>query len=265
MFLESGKVNIQEFQYAVRVENFWPVKTLWRPAGEFDRLFFIFGSGGVQRFSDREWKLEDGDLVYIPRSSAYTDLRTADPKSYTILATIKADFGPEPFRIPFGDSVTMRGMWQNLLDVFERKRGGWYCSCMQTLYAILGAAFKKSQSKYGGSAAAKKLQPAVEYLTAHFRDPDASVPLAAALCDISYSRFRKLFHDLYGMSAKAYLLNLRIENACRLLTESALSVSAIAAMSGFRDEFYFSAVFKKITEKSPTAFRKQRGAAQVRP
>ena len=193
--------------------------------------------------------------MYIPHNCAYIDFYSSDNENDTILAILKADLGSEPFHVSFGDNAAMRGMSTRLLDEFEHKRSGWYCNCMQLLYAILGTVFKKAQSEYIGSAAAIKLAPAMEYFAAHFRDPEADVPLAASKCSVSYSRFRKLFHDVYGMSAKAYLIHLRVENACRLLSESALPVTDIATMSGFRDEYYFSTAFKKITGKSPTAFR----------
>lgn len=263
MFQESGKVNIAAFHHVMRAGNVMPGKMMKWGESSYDRLFFVVGEGAVQRFSDHEWKLEDGDLVYIPRSCAYTDIGPTVPDSYSIVAMLASDLGEKCFRIPFGGNTAMGGMWQRLLDEFERKRSGWYCSCMQLLYAILGTAFKKLQSEYGGSSAAKKLRPAVEYLNSSFRDPDADVSVAASKCEVSYSRFRKLFRDVYGISAKAYLVRLRIDNACGLLAESTLPVAAVAAMCGFRDEYYFSAAFKKLTGKSPTKFRAQRDSVPL--
>ena len=59
-----------------------------------------------------------------------------------------------------------------------------------------------------------------------------------------------------GRSFRDYLAEIRIDNAKRLLKYSALSVREIAFSVGFSDQNYFSGVFKKITGKSPLAYRK---------
>ena len=72
---------------------------------------------------------------------------------------------------------------------------------------------------------------------------------------VSYSTLRHVFAEQVGLPPARYHLGLRLEEAKRLLTETALTVQAIAAKTGFSDPNHFSALFAKKTGQSPTRFR----------
>ncbi len=78
----------------------------------------------------------------------------------------------------------------------------------------------------------------------------------AARLGMSYSRFRSLFEEHTGMPPRQYHLQIRINKAERLLAETDLTVSEIAARLGFSSVYYFSRLFSKKAGTSPTAFRK---------
>ena len=58
-----------------------------------------------------------------------------------------------------------------------------------------------------------------------------------------------------GKSPKEYLTEYRIKQACRLLKETDLSISAIAYSVGFENNLYFSKAFKKQKGLSPSEYR----------
>jgi len=60
--------------------------------------------------------------------------------------------------------------------------------------------------------------------------------------------------DNFGISPKRYLTDLRIKQACMLLENSSLSVSAIANSVGFENSLYFSKAFKKAKGISPSQY-----------
>ena len=66
---------------------------------------------------------------------------------------------------------------------------------------------------------------------------------------------RKFAHDT-GMTFKEYQTNMRIDNACRLLTTSDKKTSEIAELVGYNDVAFFTSVFKKKTGVTPTEFRR---------
>lgn len=80
----------------------------------------------------------------------------------------------------------------------------------------------------------------------------------AALADyafVSVSTLHRLFIRGTGQSPVRFLNALRINNARRLLLNSALPVSAVARAVGFADSNYFSSCFRKQVGCTPSAFR----------
>ena len=60
-----------------------------------------------------------------------------------------------------------------------------------------------------------------------------------------------------GLSTALFIRSVRLEQACRLLLNSCLTISEIAYRVGFRSPVYFSQVFKLAFGKSPTQVRNQ--------
>jgi len=65
--------------------------------------------------------------------------------------------------------------------------------------------------------------------------------------------FSKYFDDL---SFGDYIRKLRIEKAIQLLNDPRHSLSEIAYLTGFSDQSHFTRIFKKVTGKNPSAYRK---------
>jgi AraC-like DNA-binding protein len=54
-----------------------------------------------------------------------------------------------------------------------------------------------------------------------------------------------------------YFNRLRIQRACELLNNTALSVQEIGQTVGFSDPYYFSRAFKRIIGASPNQYRRK--------
>lgn len=80
----------------------------------------------------------------------------------------------------------------------------------------------------------------------------------ADVCGLSHFHFSRVFKKHYGVSFIQYLINIRIENAKRMLLESNETVEVIAERVGFREVGYFSRTFKRVIGMSPSQFRKNR-------
>lgn len=92
------------------------------------------------------------------------------------------------------------------------------------------------------------------YLLAHYAEEVTLEGISAAL---GYSRtyFSKLFKRLFGKNFVAYLTDLRIEEAKRLLKNEALGIREVAARTGFRDGAYFSSTFRRLTGQTPSEYQ----------
>lgn len=72
---------------------------------------------------------------------------------------------------------------------------------------------------------------------------------------MGYSSFRKTFKKITGESPNQYHLNLRLNRAKNLLTNTALNINEVAYQTGFDSVFYFSKLFKKKNGVSPKFYR----------
>ena len=85
---------------------------------------------------------------------------------------------------------------------------------------------------------------------------DINLNLIADNMNYSPSYLTKIFCQAYDCTPTKYLLNLRMDQAQKLLLhEPALSIRQIGEMCGYHDQGYFSRIFKKHTGRSPLEFR----------
>jgi len=78
----------------------------------------------------------------------------------------------------------------------------------------------------------------------------------AELCHRSLSAFKRDFRQVYNETPGRWIMKRRVERAANILTNSNQSVSQVAFDTGFEDLSHFSRVFKKITGKNPTEYKK---------
>ncbi len=57
------------------------------------------------------------------------------------------------------------------------------------------------------------------------------------------------------MSLTAYITKVRVEKSKKMLLEDGVSLAIISSQCGFKDQSYFTKVFKKETGVSPKRFR----------
>lgn len=79
------------------------------------------------------------------------------------------------------------------------------------------------------------------------------------------TNFYRQFQDATGKTPAAYLRKLRLEEACRLLTETTASITAIAERCGFSSANYFALFFRREIGLTPTAWRRRKGGRMHTP
>ena len=122
------------------------------------------------------------------------------------------------------------------------------------------------------SAVASRLGPVLEVLVwmrAHLDRPLTRSELSA-VAGFSPTRFHYVFKEILGLAPMAYLRQLRLHQAQRLLVESDLAVGEIALACGFSDPFHFSRQFKAASGVAPLVYRRDHrsglpGAGASRP
>ena len=95
---------------------------------------------------------------------------------------------------------------------------------------------------------------AVRVIEEVHREPLTKVSTIARACSVSRSTLDKLFCRRVGHGPKEFLRRYRVDRARELLRRGDLSVSEVAAQTGFMDPFAFSRVFKRVTGVSPSRY-----------
>lgn len=100
---------------------------------------------------------------------------------------------------------------------------------------------------------------AVAYIMEHLTEPIAITDIADALY-LNPQYVMRLFKKELGCSILQYITARRIALAIQYLEETQTPVTEIALQSGFDNYSYFTRVFKRFTNETPTKYRKLRGS-----
>jgi AraC-like DNA-binding protein len=122
-----------------------------------------------------------------------------------------------------------------------------------TLYALVHLVCGR-RDEDDGSSTRKHVLKAEQYLRDHF----STIKTLREVADhigISYDHLRHAFKDQCGKNPVRYLNEVRMERAKTLLIHSRLPLKQVAAMCGFADEYYFSAVFRNFAGIPPGRYR----------
>jgi LacI family transcriptional regulator len=103
-----------------------------------------------------------------------------------------------------------------------------------------------------------QLRRAMSYFMEHLQEP-VSVGQMCAELRLARRSLERKFKSLYNCSPWEMLCRLRIERAKQLLTHSNHTIGRISDLCGFNDAERMTVVFKRLTGKTPSRFRKTIG------
>lgn len=106
----------------------------------------------------------------------------------------------------------------------------------------------------------RRLRQVFVYIEDNLAENIALADLAAVV-GLSVSHFNVLFREAVGLSPHQYLIRRRVERAKDLLGESTLSISQIAAESGFAHQSHLARHMRRMLGVAPKALRTQREGA----
>lgn len=91
-----------------------------------------------------------------------------------------------------------------------------------------------------------RLKPGIEY----------DLTEIASECGMSLSTFRRLWLKYRKIPPARFIANAKVDEACRMLSNSTLSINRIADVLNFSDSLYFSRFFRQKTGLSASEYRK---------
>lgn len=197
---------------------------------------------------------QNNDLLYVPSHFSY-DIDSQE-EHLLVIHFKMSDPASYPFEIfTPRNPVVFEDAFRTLLRVWISKKPGFYYHSMSLLYKIFEEMTKQFNPAYTRESY-QKIKKSMNYLHANFTDPQLSVDSLCKLSGLSDTQFRKIFYEFHKTTPLRYLNLLRVNYAAELLSDSFFSVEEIAQMTGFTDSKYFSTVFKKHKNYSPSNYRK---------
>ncbi len=118
-----------------------------------------------------------------------------------------------------------------------------------------------SQSRNPQSKSLLRIAEAISLLERHYADP-ITLDELVEISGMSRRNFLRAFESTMGCPPIAYLIRLRIRQACKLLAQSEKNITEIAMAVGFTDSNYFSRQFRTLMNSSPREYRNNQPARQ---
>ncbi len=123
------------------------------------------------------------------------------------------------------------------------------------LLTLLSIIINDGKYEQRGQAVNRQLMyRAKKYIEDHFREHISTTDIAKSI-NLSESRFRALFRDVYGISPHKYLTDVRISTAKEMLWDTEIPLLEIAEKCGFGSQQYLTDTFKKSVGISPGKYR----------
>lgn len=218
-----------------------------------------------------------GDLIVIDGKipHLFQSIRSQEVSHMISLFFTKSTFGSDFFTIPAleqiasffdkpntgykvsSENLDARQIMETLpsTDTFSR-----FILFLQLLQSISKAPIKMlttfAHPKALNANEGKRLQEVLDYVMHNF-DKDIKLVTVANLAFMTPNAFCRFFKQRTNKTFFQFLIELRIEHACQLLSSSKdASIVAIAEKSGFGSISNFNRKFKRIKKCTPSAYMK---------
>lgn len=236
----------------------------WGPATRDHYLIHYVSSGkGTFKSGGRSYSLTAGDMFLIfPGQIAAYSADSLNPWEYywvgfngteaQRLVKLSGFSGNQPIlRLPDAEQVQPL-----LLNIYNGSGNtpAAEAEMLGYLYLFLSRLIKARGQNHEDYGLRDYLAKALRYIQYNYAD-DIGVSDIADYVGISRSQLYRAFIAFFNISPNEFLQKYRINEACSLLRDRSLTVSEVAGSVGFSDPLYFSRVFKKRKDMTPTEFR----------
>src|SRR5215469_9213116 len=256
-----------------------------RDGREYFEVLYLCSGSAICHVQGRTFPFEEGDLLILKSTLQNTiEWRSSPPGQLVALlfdpALIRCDGtgdGAEylaPFILQDSDFPHVvpakTGVPCDVLEFMLRIRSELPTSsptaglAVRTYLKTLLMLLVNHYSKHTGTVEIyQHQQRAVERLRPVFQriDENCGSPIqvgdAARMCGMNETHFMSSFKHVTGVSFMKYLNQYRIQRAQDLLVRTDRTIADISLDTGYCDQSYFSAVFRKLAGTTPAAYRRR--------
>jgi len=204
--------------------------------------------------------VEPGDIFFIFPSVPYAILGDAGFKyMYISFFGIRANAELERLGINsknyvFRDFGELTSLWTESIELNNEVIDLVSEGVLLFTLSKIGSKYLAASRSDNISSSAANASLIKKYIDDNFRDTSLSLDKIGSEFSYSKKYISVLFKKHFKLGIVEYINILRMNYACKIIDEEALSVAQIAFRSGFKDALYFSKVFKRRTGFSPKAY-----------
>lgn len=246
--------SLQESHFQIKQEN-------------SQRHFLIYCQSGQATLiiKGKSKNIKRGDLVIIsPRQSFHYHAKTkSGHQAYWINFTgVLADDFAERLLMKMDDGTSHVGILNNIIADFDNllelgQRGYTATNVIHAVHVLQQAlSFLALQLRLAAFNTSSNFDlEAVETLMRNNLHQELNLDTLAHYSQLSKFHFAKKFKELTDTSPIQHFINMKIQQACIRLNNSADPIKNIAEELGYGDPYYFSRLFKKTVGMSPKQYR----------
>jgi len=293
MKLAKGENYFQDNELAINVCKVNRMKNISHPDDlteiehhhDFVEIVFITKGKGVQVISNNEYEVSEGDIFIlqgfqnhyfkdagkaeminvmfdpVKRPGLVSDeIKTID--GYSALFILEPQYRnrmhfKNMLHLNRVDLAKSEYVLNGMLHEITQKEPGYELFMKNKLEEIIIFLSRKySQISIPKAKSLVRIGKAIQFIETNFHD-NIYIQQLAELSFMSIRNFQRIFKEATGLSPNDYLLELRIQHASKLLTETDSAIYDVSERVGITDWFYFSKAFKKKFGVSPLKYRKQ--------
>lgn len=229
------------------------------------QILLCSGGSGVLKYDNTSVRISDNCLFFLPADyphEYYPDEIKWDTRYVAFDGYACRDILSElnmtgPMVIKVADTGSMKKLYDKIFVALKSDKvyGNYTCSGLVYSYILEFYRLASDTAVKGGAEKSNILMPALNYIDNNFRN-DFSVAVLAEISGVSQQYLCRIFKQTMNLRPNEYITRRRLIEAKRLLSESDIPVSDVAAQSGFSDTGYFCTVFRRYESITPVEYRK---------
>jgi len=157
--------------------------------------------------------------------------------------------------ISVGKYLEYNSFFNRIIDELEIKNPGYQMMCAGHFMQLLATLTRQMQNKKTAKCN-EAVVSAIQYIRENYAKKIIVTDLAK-LAGMNVKRFIKEFHAYTGTLPKRYIVMYRIEQAIGLITTQNVSMNEAAEAVGFENQMYFSRIFMKHMNMTPSQYKKK--------
>lgn len=243
-------------------------------------LLLLLNGEAICKCNSQAFQIKEGDLIIVNSNDMHFFQSLDNEVSYcwividpSILHSYSVDSCEVKYIMPImqnlilfenkiSNDTKINDYIINILKEYELKQFGYELAIKASIFNLFVLLLRNylnkvlTQKEYDKRTRdLERLNQTLKYISDNFLE-DITTRQLAQIANFSEYYYSNIFKKATGMTVKEYIYHFRINAAEELLKRTNLNISEVAINTGFSDINYFSRLFRKYKQVSPSHFRK---------